>query len=161
MQCPPGVKTSGSAADRVFVDCRGAGILAIAAYHTGARYSDGESGRGSRRRGEQEPRPGCLDAVEARERTPGRPGCQSGAQGLRAIGGRAPARAHSSVRGSGWRPVPERGCSFLACPYLAAVALSDTGGQGERAEPPARLRGETGEAGGLHRLVDLACGCSA
>jgi hypothetical protein len=64
----------------------------------GARHSDGEAGSGSRRRGEQERRPGCLDAAEARGRTPGRPGCRPGAQGPRAIGGTDASRGSSSVR---------------------------------------------------------------
>ena len=46
-------------------------------------------------RGEQEPRPGRLDAAGARGRTPGRPGCRPGAQGPRRSGdGRQPGLIH-------------------------------------------------------------------
>jgi len=44
----------------------------------GARHSDGEAGRLSRRRNEQGYRPGCLYAADARGRAPGTAGLQAG-----------------------------------------------------------------------------------
>jgi hypothetical protein len=82
----------------------------------GARHSDGEAGSGLRRRGEQERRPGCLDAAGARGRTPGRPGGRPSAQRPRAIRGTDSSPGSSSVPGSGWRPGPERGCGCPARP---------------------------------------------
>jgi hypothetical protein len=81
-------------------------------------------------RGEQEPRPGRLDAAEARGRTPGRPGCRPGAQAPRRSGGRAPARAYPSSGAPAGGRAPERGCDCPARPP-PAVTLSDAGGQGE------------------------------
>jgi len=80
----------------------------------GARHSDGEAGRLSRRRNEQGYRPGCLYAADARGRAPGRLGCRLGAQRPRAIRG-TPARAHL---GAGLRLAagPERGCGCPARP---------------------------------------------
>jgi len=81
-------------------------------------------------RGEQEPRPGRLDAAGARGRTPGRPGCRPGAQGPRRSGGRAPARAYPSSEAPAGGRAPERGCDCPARPP-PAITLSDAGGQGE------------------------------
>ena len=81
-------------------------------------------------RGEQEPRPGRLDAAEAQGRTPGRPGCRPGAQGPRRSGGRAPARAYPSSGAPAGGRTPERGCDCPARPP-PAVTLNDAGGQGE------------------------------
>jgi hypothetical protein len=85
---------------------------------------DGEAGRGSRRRGERELRPGCLDAAEARGRVPGRPG----ARRPRAIGG------DGHQPGLIQRPGPRNvGAAARRDQTLPAITLSDTGVRGERA----------------------------
>jgi len=78
-------------------------------------------------------RPGCLDAAEARGRTPGQPGCQPGAQRPRAIERRTPARAHPESAAPAGGRSRNAGAAFWHVRTLHAIALSDTGGQGERA----------------------------
>src|ERR1700730_15299699 len=83
-------------------------VAALASSSVGTPHGpvilDGEAGRGSRRRGERELRPGCLDAAEARGRPLGRPG----ARRPRAIGGTGTSPGSSSSRGSGWRRLGAR-----------------------------------------------------
>ena len=99
----------------------------------GSVILDGEAGRGSRRRGEREPRPGCLDAAEARGRAPGRPDCRPCARRPRAIGGDG--RQPGLIQRPGLRLAagPRNvGAAARRVRTLTAVTLSDTGGQGER-----------------------------
>jgi hypothetical protein len=62
----------GSPADRVFLDCRGAGIPVCRACRTGPSSLHGKAGRGPRPR-EREPQPGRPDATGVRGRAPGWP----------------------------------------------------------------------------------------
>ena len=111
---------------------------------------DGEAGRGSRRRGEREPRPRCLDAAEARGRAPGRPGWRPDARRPRAIGGRAPARAHPAAGAPAGGRARNVGAAARRVRTLPAVTLSDTSVR-ENARTPADL------APLLGRLADRPC----
>jgi len=77
-----------SAADRVFLDCRGA--LASPSVVPAARGASpgGGADRGSRRRGWTGARPGRPDAAGLEDRAPGWPGCRPGACGPLATRGR-------------------------------------------------------------------------
>ena len=73
--------------------------------------------------------------------------------------GQVTAEAAAAIQVAG---AQQAGCSERPR-HHSSITLSDAEGRGERARcrRSGRLRGEIGEAGGLHRLVDLACGCSA
>ena len=131
-----GSRPSASAANRVFLDCRGADIRIRRACRTRPVAPHGKADRGSRRRGEREPRPGSPDAAGTRGclldgrlptgcletgDDPGQAeGCQPGiiqrARLRQAV--RSPER-----RGGARQCVPGRRaaarCGFLACPRPA------------------------------------------
>ena len=103
--CPPDAKTSGSAANKVFLYCRaapaarGPSPLAVGLIESHGAGASGSPGRDARM-------PPGLE-----ERAPGMAGCRPGACGPRAIraGRRTPARDHPAGPGSDRRPdAPER-----------------------------------------------------
>ncbi len=92
-----------SAADRVFPDCRVAGILVRRARRTRPVTLDGEAGRGHGAGRERKPRPGYLDAAEARGTGSGMAGAWRDPLRSR-TGGRTPARDHPANLDAGRRP---------------------------------------------------------
>jgi hypothetical protein len=123
-----------SAADRVFLDCRGAGILVRRAHRTGRVGA-----------------PAGMPCCRRGSRTDsGTAGLLAGARRPRAIGGRTPA---GLIQRPGlWLAAgpPNAGAAARCVRTLPAVTLSDTGDQGERAH--CRRSGRLGRPVGMPSL---------
>jgi len=164
------MKSSASAADRVFLDCRGADIRVRRACRTRPVAPHGKADRGSRRRGERGARPGRPDAAGTQGRL--LDGCRPDAWRPGVIRGRRKgtgpgiiqrARLRQAVRppelrGGARQCVPgRRGAGKVRLPGMSAprraVTLSDTRRHGERAHcrRSARLRKIMRSSTGAHR----------
>jgi hypothetical protein len=154
------------AADRVFLDCRGAGILVRRPRRTGPVTHDSEAGRGhgvGRKRSPAE-MPGyrrgsrnglrdggCLETL-------GGPGPGDGRQPgiiiwltLTPAGGLSPRNVAAGSAGAAQAAGVHEGAAARHAPALPAVTLSDMEVQGERAH--CRRSCAVGKAGGLARDI--------